>query len=232
MMIEPLPVQLALIDRVRDRLVHAIADGTLKPGQRITQDEIASRLGVSRQPVSHALQILRNRGLLVDRGRRGLIVAPLDAKRLRDLYQVRAALDSLAASLAATRAQAGDLSPREQQEGRAMLAKGTAMVEKGTISELIDIDVEFHSMIHHWSGNEAIVETVRELWPHFVRSMGVVLANSAIRERVWREHGEILESILRGEAVIAARIARRHTAAAGEETASWLDAHGSIHTDA
>ena len=58
-MIEPLPAQPDLLDLVHDRLVAAIADGTLQPGQRITQEEVAARLGVSRQPVSHALQVLR-----------------------------------------------------------------------------------------------------------------------------------------------------------------------------
>jgi len=50
-------------------------------------------LGVSRQPVSHALQILKRRGLLIEHGRRGLMVAPVDAGRIRDLYQVREALE-------------------------------------------------------------------------------------------------------------------------------------------
>jgi DNA-binding GntR family transcriptional regulator len=222
-MIEPLPAQLALVDLVHDRLVTAIADGTLTPGQRITQDDIAAQLGVSRQPVSHALQILRRRGLLVDAGRRGLVVAPLDPERLRQLYQVRAALDALAASLAAKRVRAGALPRREREEAGALLARGTALVESGTIAELVTADVEFHSMIYRWSGNEAIAETVKEVWPHFMRSMGAVLANQAIRERVWREHREIVDLILAGEPDAAAAAARRHTEAAGDDTALRLE---------
>ena len=91
-MIEPVDIQPALIDQVLDRLVAAIADGTLAPGARITQETVAGRLGVSRQPVSHALQVLKRRGLLVENGKRGLLVAPLAPDRLRDLYPVRAAL--------------------------------------------------------------------------------------------------------------------------------------------
>ena len=75
-----------LIDQVHDRLLAAIVDGTLAPGGRVTQESVATRLGVSRQPVSHALQLLKRRGLLMEHGKRGLIVAPLEAQRIRDLY--------------------------------------------------------------------------------------------------------------------------------------------------
>jgi DNA-binding GntR family transcriptional regulator len=227
-MIEPLPVQLALVDLVHDRLVTAIADGTLKPGQRITQDDIATRLGVSRQPVSHALQVLRRRGLLVDRGRRGLVVAPLDARRLRELYQLRAVLDGLAASLAATRVRAGGLSVREREQGRALLARGTALVVHGTVAELVTADVEFHSMVYRWSGNRAIIDTVAEAWPHFMRSMGAVLANPEVRERIWGEHEKILDLVLAGEPAAAEAAARHHTWVAGEETAASLERAASV----
>ena len=70
-MFEPLPNQAALLDQVHDRLVVAIAEGLLSPGERLTQEEVAARLGVSRQPVSHALQVLRRRGLVVQSGKRG-----------------------------------------------------------------------------------------------------------------------------------------------------------------
>ena len=71
-----LPAVPALTDQVHDRLLHAIVDGTLPAGERLTQDSVATLLGVSRQPVSHALLVLRRRGLLIEAGKRGLAVAP------------------------------------------------------------------------------------------------------------------------------------------------------------
>jgi DNA-binding GntR family transcriptional regulator len=218
MAIQPLAAPNALIDQVHDRLVNAIADGTLPPGQRVTQEEIAARLGVSRQPVSHALQVLRRRGLLEEAGKRGLIVAPLDADRLRGLYQVRAALEGLAASLAAARMQAGATSPREIAEGNAILAQGTATAESGKLGDLIEADVAFHSYLHRLSGNQSIVETITEQWPHFRRSMGAVLHDRAIGRRVWSEHRAILTCIAAGDAEAAADAARRHIELAAEDT--------------
>ena len=88
--------QPALIDRAYEQLLEAIADGTLAPGQRVRQEELGRALGVSRQPISHALQLLKQQKLVEERGRRGLIVSEIDPNRVRDLYQVRSALDALA----------------------------------------------------------------------------------------------------------------------------------------
>jgi DNA-binding GntR family transcriptional regulator len=216
----PLQTTDALLDQVHDRLVAAIADGTLSPGQRLTQEEVAAQLGVSRQPVSHALQVLRRRGLVIEAGKRGVVVAPLDARRLRDLYQVREALEALAASLAASRC----LTPCEIKEGEALLEHGTALAENGSTGALIAADVDFHSFLHRLSGNGAIVETIAEEWPHFRRAMGVVLVDKPTRRRVWAEHAEILAHVYAGDAVAAAAAARRHFARAGEEAASRLEA--------
>jgi DNA-binding GntR family transcriptional regulator len=221
MAIEPLAAPSALIDQVHDRLVNAIADGTLPPGQRLTQEEIALRLGVSRQPVSHALQVLRRRGLLEEAGKRGLMVAPLDAKRLRGLYQVRAVLEALAASLAATRMQAGQISKHDIEEGEALIVYGASLGENSGLANLINADVSFHSFVHRTSGNDAIVETVSEQWPHFRRAMGAVYS-APVGRRIWDEHREILAAIVSGNPDAAADAARRHIERAMEEAIQRL----------
>jgi DNA-binding GntR family transcriptional regulator len=215
--------QQPLVDQVHDRLLGAIADGTLAPGRRLTQDEIALMLGVSRQPVSHAIQVLRRRGLLVDAGKRGVAVAPVDGQRIRDLYQVREALDGLAAELAAQRFAACALGEGDAAGVRAILAEAAGLVESAPVSRLVDADVAFHAAIHALSGNSAIAETVAEQWPHFRRSMQLVLGNAAMRARVWQEHAAMLAAIEAGDAQRAGRLAREHTAHAGCETARRID---------
>ena len=215
--------QPALIDQVHDRLLAAIVDGTLEPGRRLTQDELALMLGVSRQPVSHALQMLKRRGLFVEQGKRGIAVAPIDGARIRALYQVREALDGLAAELAAARFRSGSATANEAAIAKHCLADGTKLVD-APIGQFIDADVAFHSALHRLSGNPAIAETVAEQWPHFRRSMGLVLATHDMRARVWIEHSQIVEAVFSGDATEAGRRARRHTAAAGEDTARRLEA--------
>jgi DNA-binding GntR family transcriptional regulator len=221
----PLPQLIAapaLIDQVHDRLLAAICDGSLLPGARVTQESVADMLGVTRQPVSHALQLLKRRGLLVDSGKRGLAVAPIEARRVLALYQVREALDGMAARLAAERVRSSDLSRSELDSLAAALAVGARLDNASTIAELIDADVAFHSAVHRASGNDAIAETVAEVWPHFRRSMGLVLVLQPVRERVWAEHHAIVDAIDTGDAIKAEAAARSHTSRAGAETASRL----------
>jgi DNA-binding GntR family transcriptional regulator len=205
-----------------------VIEGTLAPGARLTQESVAEMLGVSRQPVSHALQILKRRGLLIEGGRRGLAVAPVDAHRIRDLYQVREALDGLAAALAARRAKSKAMPGPDRREAEKALAHGLGLDAHSGIAEFVRADVAFHSIIHRLSGNAAIGETVQDEWPHFMRSMGQVLLDGEMRRRVWREHTEILAAILAGAPAEAEKLARSHTRRAGEETATRLEAAKSV----
>src|SRR4051794_5698775 len=106
-MLGPLTATPSLIEQAYRQVLEAIADGTLFPGQRIRQAELANSLGVSRQPISHALHLLKQQGLVEDAGRRGLRVVPIDATRVLQLYQVRAVIDALAAGLAARQVASG-----------------------------------------------------------------------------------------------------------------------------
>lgn len=227
-MLEHLKTQPALIDQVHDRLVSAIVTGQLAAGQKLTQENVAEMLGVSRQPVSHALQILKRRGLLVESGKRSLAVATMDGQLIRDLYQVREALDGLAAGLAAVRVQRGTATRQERANYEAALEAGLELGDDAELMTLVEADVAFHSTLYRLSGNPQIAATVEEQWPHFMRSMSTVLTTSGEQERVWREHAAISEAVLSGDRSAAIARARAHTARAGDETAALLEQKPSV----
>ena len=179
-------------------------------------------LGVSRQPVSHALQLLRQQRLVVKNVGRGLAVALVDAGSIRALYEVRTALDALAARLAAERIAAGSRGQRRRRAAERALAKGLALAAEAPVLAFIEADVAFHTALYRLSGNPAIEDTVAAQWPHLKRSMGAVLGDPAERPRVWSEHREILDRVLAGDAAGAERAARRHTERAGTETSQRL----------
>ena len=105
-----------LVERVYRVLHDAISAGTLAPLARITQEEVARQLAVSRQPVLQALRRLKQDGLVQDAPGRGLQVAPLEAAWIASVYEVRGALDALAARLAAL--QHAVLDPKLLERGR------------------------------------------------------------------------------------------------------------------
>jgi DNA-binding GntR family transcriptional regulator len=129
----------------------------------------------------------------------------------------------LAARLAAGRVKSGQATAEERHAVAAALASGQRFGGRTPLSQLIDADVAFHAAIHTLSGNCAIQETVADQWPHFRRSMGLVLSVSGAHARYWDEHAAILEAILAGDATAAEERARQHTAAAGEATARQLE---------
>jgi DNA-binding GntR family transcriptional regulator len=212
---KPLTVVPNLIEQVHLRLVDAIADGTLAPGEKLTQEELAEQLSVSRQPVSHALQLLKREGLVVEQGKRGLAVAPVEPDRISDLYQVRAALDGLASRLAAERVAAGRATRREIEALRSRFGAGRDLGEDASTHNWIEADVAFHASIYALSGNPAIAETVAGQWPHFKRCMGVVLVKRDRVKVVWGEHAEIAERILAADPAGAFRAAVHHAERAG-----------------
>jgi DNA-binding GntR family transcriptional regulator len=220
--VQPLDSQPAFIDRAYEQLVEAIADGTLAPGRRIRQEELGRMLGVSRQPISHALQLLKQQRLVEENGRRGLVVSTIDAVAIRELYQVRTALDALAARLAAERVADRVIELSQRRAAQRALAEGLKLRPDAPVLAFIQADVAFHTALYHLSGNRAIEDTVAAQWPHFKRSMGIVLDDPEQRPLVWREHEEIMRLVLAGDAAGAESAARHHTDRAGAENARRL----------
>ena len=217
--ITPLDTGPILIDRVYQRLLDAIADGSLPPGRRIPQNALAERLGVSRQPVSHALHLLKRQGLVQDSGRKGLEVAPVDPVRLRQLYEVRAALDGLAARLAAGR---NGLDAAGRAELQQALDAGRAAAPDAPINSRVAADVDFHRAIYRLSGNPAVAEMVDPHWGHLRRAMAVVLTALDYHGRAWAEHADIAACILAGDGAGAEEAARAHALGAGHKTEERL----------
>jgi DNA-binding GntR family transcriptional regulator len=216
--LDPLP---NLSDQVYARILEAITDRTLPPGHRIRQNEFAEKLGVSRQPVSHALHLLHRQGLLAESGRRGFEVTQLDPARIRQLYGVRGAIDALAARLAARQVKT-DTAGRRQLE--AALQAGQGIDKTTSLAQLIALDVAFHSAIYRLAGNPVIEETIAPQWPHMRRSMAVVLAELDYRDSAWTEHQAIAAHILAGNAKAAEATALAHAQTAGHKTEEKLRA--------
>jgi DNA-binding GntR family transcriptional regulator len=202
-----------LAEQVYQRLLHAICDGELAPGARLTQEELAAALATSRQPVLQALRLLKKDGLVIDAGRRGLQVAPLEAQAIGHVYDVRAVLDGLAARRAA-RAQI--------RIDASVIDEGRTAASGPHIGPMIDADMTFHDLIYQASGNPLIVETANQHWHHIRRAMGAVLQTVGVRRVVWDEHEAILQAVNCGDADRAEQLAREHAESAGRHIAAQL----------
>lgn len=214
---ERLQVQPQLVDRVYASIMDAICVGRLAPGERITQDGLADTLAVSRQPVLQALLLLKKQGFVRDTGRRGLVVAPLDPEFVQQLYQVRAALDSVAARGAALHRGDGAAAG-----GVALIEAGRAAARDRDVPRLIQADIDFHRFLYDLSGNPLIADTASLHWQHIRRVMGAVLRSDQMLAQIWDEHEGILGAVIDGKASDAERLARAHAEDAARALATEL----------
>ena len=196
----------SLVDQVVEAITDEIVSGVLTSGSRLIQDDLAEAYGVSRQPVQQALMLLRGCGLVQSAPGRGLIVAPPDPSFVRDLYEMRAVLEGLAARLAAERA-----TDRAALEGPAFIAAGHDAVQSGLVNRKIETDIAFHRFLSGLSGNALIEETMAPHWPYLKRVMSAVLQKEESMSRtVWDEHEEILAAVIAGRSADAERLSRDH----------------------
>jgi DNA-binding GntR family transcriptional regulator len=206
-----------LVEQVKDALIHEIASGRLKPGERIIQEQIAQALGVSRQPVQQALLLLRNQGVLRDALGRGLIVSPLDPQQVEHVYQIRAAIEGLACELAAQRATQTD-----RTRGAALIEAGRAAVAAGSVTEMIAADIRFHQFIYELAGNPLIAPAMATHLTYTQRAMGEVLMQDQSPRDIWDQHAAIMEAIAQGQPQQARALAEEHLVQASHFMVSRL----------
>jgi DNA-binding GntR family transcriptional regulator len=202
---ERLTVQPHLAEQAYTAILDAICSGRFAPGERLTQEQLAATLDVSRQPILQALLLLKRQGFVRETGRRGLVVAPLDPDFVTRLYEVRSALDGLACRTAAQR-QAAEAARR----GPALIAAGREAARSGSIAAMIAADMHFHLFLYELSGNPLIAETAALHWQHIRRVMGTYLQRVDAPDTIWDEHAQILAAVAAGDADRAERLARRH----------------------
>lgn len=209
--LQPVP---DLVDQVYRALLDAISSGELSPGERLTQEDIAQRLAVSRQPVLQALRLLKKDGLVLDAPGRGLVVSPLEPASIAQAYQVRGVLDALAARLAAER--------RYQVPAR-LIEHGRKAARGRNIGAMVEADLAFHTAIYAASGNPLIEQSAQLHWRHLRRIMGAVLESTPQRETLWDEHQRIADAIAAGDADEAARLIDHHSRQASRTLTARLE---------
>ena len=214
---QPLSIQPDLVERAYGAILDAICDGSLPAGTRLTQEELALRLGVSRQPVMQALMLLKKQGFLCEAGRRGVMVASLEPERVLQLYEIRGVLDGLAAEGAARRS-----GEEAAWRGPAIIAAGRRAAAERSVAALIAADMEFHQLLYALSGNPMIADALALHWRHIRRVMGAAVGREEAATSVWDEHEAILAAVIAGDARDAERLSRAHAHRSARAVAAAL----------
>lgn len=193
-----------LRDKVVAELRRRIIDCDYAPGHRLTEGRLAEDFGVSRNPVREAIRVLEREGFLIALPRRGAVVASISASDIDDIFDVRLALESLAAQLAARRVDAAGVATLEE-----LVAKASAAT---TVAELATLNTAFHAEICRLSGNALLVSMMESLHDR----LQWVYRQTALRRapESWAEHEALAAAICARDPEAAAHAAHTHVLAA------------------
>ena len=196
---------LPLRDVVFNTLRQAILRGELKPGERLMEIQLANKLGVSRTPVREAIRKLELEGLVLMIPRKGAEVADISEKSLKDVLEVREALEELAARIACDKITKEGVNRLKEaaQDFRSAL-------KSNDITQMAEADVRFHDVICNATENQKLGQLLNNLREQMYRYRIEYLKDQQVYEKLLSEHEEIIRHIEKGEKDEAARVVSRH----------------------
>jgi DNA-binding GntR family transcriptional regulator len=197
----------SLSDRAYLAIRELIVSLELAPGSIINEPELMARLGVGRTPVREALRALMRERLVDVYPRRGMFVSSVDVRDLAGLSEVRLAVETAAARLAAERATPDD---------RAVCADLLDELERaaGEHDEraLIELDQRIHRHVYRCTHNAFLERTLEEYYVLTLRIWFLALERVARLEAAVAEHRDLLGAIRDGDPERAETVMRRHVA--------------------
>lgn len=196
-----------LRDQVLTALRRGIVNGDYAPGERLTEDRLATDFGVSRNPVREALRVVEAEGFVTVVPRRGVFVAIPDASTVADMFAVRERLETLAARLAAKRATPADIAAL-----RDLLDAAHDATDHAELSRVAELNSELHLLVIAIGGNKWLssIATALYLQVHWVFRLGA--ADRAPHS--WIEHITLVDAIEAGDGDAAEAAATVHVHAA------------------
>lgn len=198
---------LPLRDVVFQTLREAILRGDLKPGERLMELQLASKLGVSRTPIREAIRMLEQEGLTVTVPRRGAEVAKMTLKGMEDVLEIRQALDELAVQLACVR-----ITDEQLEELKERKTEFEISLKSADVTRIAEADVHFHDVIYDATGNPKLISLLNNLREQIYRYRVEYIKDADNHPILIEEHAAICEALVRRDEEAARVSIRKHVA--------------------
>jgi DNA-binding GntR family transcriptional regulator len=199
-----------LREQIKDVILQRIVEGSYLPGGRIVETRVAQELGVSQGPVREALRDLEQLGCVVHEPYRGCSVRAFSADELLEAFPVRAALEALAARLAAERVGDAELAELEQ-----LLERMRVAARRGDAHDQSQANASFHATIVRAARNGTLERQWRMLEP-FSRTYLTVSRPGIDLIALSDRHVPILDALRRHDPDAAAAAMHEHLMGAAE----------------
>ena len=202
----------SMANRVFEVLMAGLLSGALREGDRIIEADYNDLFGVSRTPIREAVLRLKTEGVLHRSADGSLVVRPISPDEIVEVYEVREALDALAAQLAAQRITEPALARLRWINDRM-----AAATESGDVASLADANIQFHDELFRASGNAFLASQGVSVHRQIRRFPGTPLTDAERARSVVAEHERIIEALKTRDPDAAAGAAIDHIAAARDE---------------
>lgn len=186
-------------------LRESILSGKFAANERLMETQLAEEMGVSRTPVREAIRKLELEGLVVMVPRRGAYVASMSVRDISETFEIRSALEGLAAKLAVER-----ISPEELDAMELTVLRMSKYIDGKELDTLIDIDEEFHDTLVRASRNQRLAQMISTLREQIKRFRRASLSSEQRRKLILGEHRQILEAISERNGELAQQLVLEH----------------------
>lgn len=213
-------------DVVFDYLRGEIVSNTLPPGTKLSEADIASRFGISRQPVRDAFSRLANQDLLMIRPQKPTVVRKFSLAKITQARFVR-----LAVELEVVRRACDVWDDDSAEQMDANLAEQRRTAEAGDIEAFHDLDYEFHKLICELSGNAMMFETIQFYKAKIDRLCMLSLDGPSEASDILSDHQQMADAILAGKKQVVEQVVRLHLSRLDETIRTIREEHAEFFED-
>ena len=207
----------SLTDKAHNQIKEWVVRYHLKPGARLHVSDLAHALQMSQTPVREALSMLEKEHLIERQPQKGFRVSALSMQGVEDLYDLRIALEVLAARQAAMR-----MTPSDRNRLARLLAEVGRLMKNGNKQRMLELEQDFHLIILDASGNKPLAEMGRAILDRIWIIQNINLLTTDHLSEVHPQHLNVFEAIKNGDANKAAMLMSRHLTIAKEFVLSRL----------
>ena len=200
-----------LREKILESIRESILRGSLKPGEKVAEPELAERFGISRTPIREAFRQLESEGYLTVIPRKGAVVTALSERDVEEFYSIKSILEGYAARIAAEKLSTKDLDRLEAINERLQ-----QLANEGDVKTFFRVHNEFHELFIRASGNEKLFELIGQLLLKFNRLRMASLALPGRMNISVQEHRKILEAFRRQDGDQADNLVRKNAAYGGQ----------------
>jgi DNA-binding GntR family transcriptional regulator len=192
-------------EEVYESLRRSILHGDLKPGERLIEEQIARQIGISRTPVREAFHKLEQEELVVRLPKKGFAVREFTQADVEEIFGIRAALESYAASLATLHIPTERIEALERNLGETKRA-----MEEGDYDRVIRLHTDFHNMLYKACKSKKLLDMINNYSDYFYRYRPALVHSDSGFQSSLEDHHEMLEAMKKRDPHRVERLVRKH----------------------